>query len=222
MINFSIRKLGPQYRYTMRMLPILTHTHAILPLASITSSKATATQINTSRQDAQITFAAIQGHDAATNNTTETTEHRSDQVNQAQRIPHITTGMLTFFNQVPMMNRYQISSPILLQGPRYYVDASVMLDQPVPNPRLAGLGVFILNTQAHPVQSIYIKARFRDSTSVLMAEAASLALAAQVIQRLNITNCNFLSDCEQLVHFLNMADHSDPPDWRIKPFTAAF
>lgn len=55
-----------------------THTQAILPLASITSSKGTSTQINTSRQDAQITFAAIQGHDAATNNSTETTKHRSD------------------------------------------------------------------------------------------------------------------------------------------------
>jgi hypothetical protein len=55
-----------------------------------------------------------------------------------------------------------------------------------------------------------------------MAEAASLALAASVIHRLNINGCNFLSDCEQLMHFLNMTDRSTPPDWRIKPFTQSF
>ena len=59
-------------------------------------------------------------------------------------------------------------------------------------------------------------------TSVLMAKAASLALAAIVIHRLNINGCSFLSDCEQLVQFLNKADCSTPPDWRIKPFTQTF
>jgi hypothetical protein len=28
-----------------------------------------------------------------------------------------------------------------------------------------------------------------------------------------------LSDNQQLVHFLNGADLSNPPDWRIKPYT---
>jgi hypothetical protein len=41
--------------------------------------------------------------------------------------------------------------------------------------------------------------------SVLMAEAASLALATSVIQVLNLNCCSYLSDCQQLVHFLNMA-----------------
>ncbi|XP_066323836.1 AUGMIN subunit 1-like [Miscanthus floridulus] len=55
-----------------------------------------------------------------------------------------------------------------------------------------------------------------------MAEAASLAIASLVTHSLNINYCNYLSDCEQLVHFLNMADLSNPPDWRIKPFSQIF
>jgi hypothetical protein len=45
-----------------------------------------------------------------------------------------------------------------------------------------------------------------------MAEAASLAFAALVTDRMNLTNINFLSDYEQLVHFLNAPDQSNPPD----------
>jgi hypothetical protein len=55
-----------------------------------------------------------------------------------------------------------------------------------------------------------------------MAEAISLAFAATVAETLNLSNVNFLSDCQQLVHFLNAADQSNPPDWRIKPFTQMF
>jgi hypothetical protein len=36
-----------------------------------------------------------------------------------------------------------------------------------------------------------------------MAEAASLAFASTVIDSLNLNNVNYLSDREQLVHFLN-------------------
>jgi hypothetical protein len=55
-----------------------------------------------------------------------------------------------------------------------------------------------------------------------MAEAASLALAIKIMHNLNITKCSFLSDCQQLVNFIISADHSDPPDWRIKPFTQTY
>jgi hypothetical protein len=55
-----------------------------------------------------------------------------------------------------------------------------------------------------------------------MAEAASLALAATVIHRFNIIECSFLLDCEQLMHFINSTDHSNPPNWRIKPFTQIY
>jgi ribonuclease HI len=52
-----------------------------------------------------------------------------------------------------------------------------------------------------------------------MAEAAALALAVTVVQELHLQHINFLSDNQPLVHFLNGSDHSNPPDWRIKPFT---
>jgi hypothetical protein len=96
-----------------------------------------------------------------------------------------------------------------------------MPDQPTLPPKPAGLGIFVLNMQAQLTQAIYIKAKLAGCTSVLMAEAASLALASTVIDSLNL-NINYLSDYEQLVHFLNEADHSNPPDWRIKHFTQMF
>ncbi|XP_066311755.1 uncharacterized protein [Miscanthus floridulus] len=71
----------------------------------------------------------------------------------------------------------------------------------------------------HMTQAIYIKARLQNCSSVIMAEAASLALASAISYNLNLSGVNFLSDCEQLVHFLNKNDISDPPDWRIKCFT---
>jgi hypothetical protein len=52
-----------------------------------------------------------------------------------------------------------------------------------------------------------------------MAEAAALALASVMAHKLNITGINYLFDSEQLVHFLNKEDLSNPPDWRIKHFT---
>jgi hypothetical protein len=55
-----------------------------------------------------------------------------------------------------------------------------------------------------------------------MAEAASLAFAALVTDRMNLTNINFLSDYEQLVHFLNAPDQSNSPDWKIKHLTQMF
>jgi hypothetical protein len=39
------------------------------------------------------------------------------------------------------------------------------------------------------------------SSSVLMAEATALALAAEITMRLNLQNMNFLSDNQELVHF---------------------
>ncbi|OQU90593.1 hypothetical protein SORBI_3001G004550 [Sorghum bicolor] len=39
---------------------------------------------------------------------------------------------------------------------------------------------------------------------------------------MNISDCHFLSDCQQLVYFLNREDITNPPDWRIKPFTQIF
>lgn len=79
-----------------------------------------------------------------------------------------------------MTNRYEVIAPALLQGPRCYVDASTAPDQSNAQPRLAGLGIFILNLQEQPAQAIYIKAKLQACTSVIMAEAASLALASAI------------------------------------------
>lgn len=55
-----------------------------------------------------------------------------------------------------------------------------------------------------------------------MAEAAALALAAMITQRLSLQGVNFLSDNDQLVRFLNALDQTHPLDWRIKHFTQVF
>jgi len=133
-----------------------------------------------------------------------------------------SSGMNTSLLQLPMTNRYTINTLALLPGTRCYVDASTLPDHPTMPPRQAGLGILIVNVQAQPTQTIYIHAKLAECTSVLMAEAVSLAFAATVAETLNLSNINFLSDCQQLVHFLNAADQSNPPDWRIKPFTQMF
>jgi hypothetical protein len=121
-----------------------------------------------------------------------------------------------------MEDSYATAIPALLPGSRCYVDASTSSDQVGAAPTIAGLGIFILNFQVQPTQMIYIKATLTSYSSVIMVEAASLALASSITRAMNIHNCNFLSDCQQLVQFLNKDDLSNPPDWRIKPFTQVF
>jgi LPS O-antigen subunit length determinant protein (WzzB/FepE family) len=75
-------------------------------------------------------------------------------------------------------------------------------------PRKAGLGVFFLNTSPGGSGTIYIKALMQSSTSVLMAEAAALALAAKIALALGIQSPVFLSDNQKLVTFLNGSDHT--------------
>ena len=62
----------------------------------------------------------------------------------------------------------------------------------------------------------------QNCTSVIKAEAASLALASSIIKALNIANFNYFSDCQQLVQFLNMQDLANTPEWTIRPFTQVF
>jgi hypothetical protein len=76
--------------------------------------------------------------------------------------------------------------------------------------------------QEQPSQALSIRAKFQGSTSVLMAEAASLTLAFMITYTLNITGVSFLSDSAQLVQFLNMQDQSNPPGWRIKPLAQLY
>lgn len=78
-------------------------------------------------------------------------------------------------------------------------------------PRRTGLGVFFLNTQSSTTSAAYIKVILRDSALVLMAEAAPLALAAQIALALGIQCPMFLSDNQQLVTFLDGNGHTNPP-----------
>jgi ribonuclease HI len=69
---------------------------------------------------------------------------------------------------------------------------------------------------------IYIKATLDATASVLMAEAAALALAAIITDRFGLQQVDFLSDSQQLVHFLNGQDQTNPPERRIKYYTQIF
>jgi len=60
------------------------------------------------------------------------------------------------------------------------------------------------------------------SKLVLTVHLISDFIQQNIIQAMNIHNCNFLSDCQQQVHFLNRDDLSNPPDWRSKPYTQDF
>jgi hypothetical protein len=127
---------------------INTHTQAILPLASTTSIRAMATQSTPAPQGMQISNAGAAARDAAPTPSTDTLQVHSDQPGHSAHAP---SGTATSLNQVHMMNKYRIAIPALLQGTSCYVDASTTPDQPVPQPRTAGLSVFILNSQAHPI-----------------------------------------------------------------------
>ncbi|XP_066388478.1 uncharacterized protein [Miscanthus floridulus] len=146
----------------------------------------------------------------------DSTQQQTQLTDTLQGMPFPTAGTT---NQ---MNRYMIRVPALIEGVRCYTDASLMPDQPSLPPRIAGLGIFLVNPQVQPTQTIYIKAQVSGVHSVLMAKAAALALAATLNDRLNFNNTTFLSDCQQLVHFLNAADQNHPPDWRIKSYTQLF
>lgn len=110
----------------------------------------------------------------------------------------------------------------MIPGPRCYIDASLAPDMIDQQPRSAGLGIFLLNLQEPQAGSLYIKAHLNRYSSVLMAEAASLALATTITDALNLTGVSSLSDNEVLVRFLNREDQTYPPEWRIRPYTHLF
>jgi hypothetical protein len=103
-------------------------------------------------------------------------------------------------------NPHICRNPIALQGSRCYVDVSTMPDSHPTATSTAGLGIFILNFQVQPTQTMYIKAKLQNCHSVLMGEAAALALGAKIVQAMQISSCTFLSDSQQLVQFLHSAN----------------
>jgi hypothetical protein len=110
--------------------------------------------------------------------------------------------------------------PILLPGVKCYSDASILPDMANANPRKAGLGIFILDLIRRC--NFFIKAQVNQMNSVLMAEAAGLALGASIISTLHIGEASFLSDNQVLVDYFNSGDLNLPPHWEIKPFTQRF
>jgi ribonuclease HI len=99
------------------------------------------------------------------------------------------------------------------------VDAATAPDFNNYSPKFAGLGIFIVNTYDNPPFSVFIKAFMQDSTSVLMAESAPLALAFSLCRKMNLEHTQFYTDSQILTDCINGPDPSNPPDWRIKPFT---
>lgn len=91
--------------------------------------------------------------------------------------------------------------PALLNGSRCYVDAAISPDNEANLQRTAGIGVFIFH-QNQRLQ-LYIQARFHHATSVLMAEAGALALAAKFSSLLSAQEVSFFSDNETVVNILN-------------------
>jgi hypothetical protein len=120
------------------------------------------------------------------------------------------------------INPYYCPNPACLQDSRCYVDVAVVPDSYNTNTNMAGLGIFILNFQVQPTQAIYIKAQLNNCHSVLMGEAAALALGATIVKALQLYSCNFLSDSQQLVHFLHQDRQDHLSQWRIKPFTQSY
>lgn len=117
---------------------------------------------------------------------------------------------------------YLVSIPARLPGPRCFSDASLRPDQTTATERTAGIGILLTITGISPTHFIYIQAKISQVTSVLMAEAAGLALGAELVKRLLLKSMSYLSDSQLLVHFFNSENHSSPPDWRIKPLTCSF
>lgn len=106
-----------------------------------------------------------------------------------------------------------------IPGIRCYTDASIIADAPSQPLRTAGIGIMFVNSQVSPVNVTYIKAIVHKVSSVVMAEAGALAIAARIAASLNYTDLSFLTDSSQLAHFISVPDHNHPPEWRMKIYT---
>lgn len=63
-----------------------------------------------------------------------------------------------------------------------------------------------------------LKAALQDSSSILMAEAATLALVTTLLNHMDIHSAHLVSDNQLLVNYINGPYSPNPPDWRIKPY----
>jgi ribonuclease HI len=111
-------------------------------------------------------------------------------------------------------------TPVLLDGPICYTDASIAPDGKVQVPRKAGLGIFIHDPRRK--LKLFIKVQAQGCSSVLVAEAVALSVASEITAKLDMNQINFLTDSQTLANFLNGSDLESPPKWRIKPYTQRF
>jgi hypothetical protein len=103
-----------------------------------------------------------------------------------------------------------------------YTDASISPDVCSPRFRQAGIGIKFVNIQVQPANTICNKAIVKDVSSVLMAKAAALALAASIASNMGFMRVSFFTDSTQLLQFLFASDQTKPPDWRMKTYTQQF
>lgn len=107
-------------------------------------------------------------------------------------------------NRALSTNSFICSLPSLIRGARCYSDASIAPDSISNNARSAGLGIFFQDPNHH--MRCYIKAKVEHISSVLMAESAGMALAAEISSLLGISVISFLTDSQLLASFFNGSD----------------
>lgn len=93
---------------------------------------------------------------------------------------------------LPGPPHYKALMPATLPGTRCYTDASIAPDNFLQVSSSAGLGIFIVNNLPGAASTIFIKAKQRGCNSVIMAEAAALALGAQFLNALHVHQPFFL------------------------------
>jgi hypothetical protein len=87
---------------------------------------------------------------------------------------------------------------------------------------MAGLRIFMVTTLQNAASTIFIKIKLMECSYVIMAEASALAIAAKLLNALNVQQPFFLTDNQLLVNFFNGKDHTSPHRWDIKPWTQQF
>jgi ribonuclease HI len=66
---------------------------------------------------------------------------------------------------------------------------------------------------------MFVKVAMQGSSSVFVAEAAALALAATLLNVMGFIPANLFSENQLLVNCINGSDPPNTPDWRAVPYT---
>ena len=103
---------------------------------------------------------------------------------------------------------------------RCYTDASIDPGVSIDSPKEAGLGIHIQEVKTKV--TYHFKIRISQATSVVMAEAAAIAFAANIASNLGYDKIIFYTDNQSLVNYLNGHTTSWLPSWDSKPFTQMF